>query len=193
MLGPSVLWCAVKEALGRNCTMGKDKAGKGTQQTRMDQFTAQSLGGTLPQEPPGPLNKEIEPTGTQILAAMEASGQTVKSQIAIMAVDVNLLRSDLRSPEAVWDWLELGDGDNAPRPQSGGTRERPTKTGGRQSTVRKTSRRRRATRNARVVVRSDGTLSMGGRCREHEEARRLVQSVTAEGSFRSSLPAWMMD
>ncbi|KAJ1165450.1 hypothetical protein NDU88_005878 [Pleurodeles waltl] len=76
--------------------MGKDKAGKGTQQTRMDQYTAQTLGGTLPQEPPGPLNKGSEPTGKQILAAIEASGQAVKSQIATMAVDVNLLRADLR-------------------------------------------------------------------------------------------------
>ncbi|KAJ1154854.1 hypothetical protein NDU88_007597 [Pleurodeles waltl] len=76
--------------------MGKDKAGKGTQQTRMDQYTAQTLGGTLPQEPPGPLNKASEPTDVQIMAAIEASGQAVKSQIAAMAVDVNLLRADLR-------------------------------------------------------------------------------------------------
>ncbi|KAJ1191942.1 hypothetical protein NDU88_001255 [Pleurodeles waltl] len=94
--GPSVLWCVVKETLGRSYTVGKDKAGKGTQQTRMDQYTAQTLGGTLPQEPLGPLNKGSEPTCAQILAAIEAPGQAVKSQIAAMAVDVNLLRADLR-------------------------------------------------------------------------------------------------
>ncbi|KAJ1207793.1 hypothetical protein NDU88_003183 [Pleurodeles waltl] len=52
--------------------------------------------------------------------------------------------------------------------------------GGVHSTLRRTSRRRRATRNARVIVHSDGTLSMDRRRREREEARRLVQSVTAE-------------
>ncbi|KAJ1213120.1 hypothetical protein NDU88_000759 [Pleurodeles waltl] len=76
--------------------MGKDKAEKGTQQTRMDQYTAHTMGGTLPQEPPCPVNKGSKPTGTQILATIEASGQAVKSQIAAMAVDVNLLRADLR-------------------------------------------------------------------------------------------------
>ncbi|KAJ1199803.1 hypothetical protein NDU88_003635 [Pleurodeles waltl] len=76
--------------------MGKDKVGKGAPQSRMDQYTEQTMGGSLQQEPPGPLNKGSEPTGTQILAAVEASGQAVKSQIAAMAVDVNLLRADLR-------------------------------------------------------------------------------------------------
>ncbi|KAJ1157746.1 hypothetical protein NDU88_010446 [Pleurodeles waltl] len=76
--------------------MCKDKTGKGTQQTRMDQYTVQTLGGTLPQEPPGPLNKGSEPTGAQALAAIEASGKAVKSQSTAMAVDVNLLRADLR-------------------------------------------------------------------------------------------------
>ncbi|KAJ1115762.1 hypothetical protein NDU88_003984 [Pleurodeles waltl] len=51
--------------------------------------------------------------------------------------------------------------------------------------MRWTSRRCRATRSARVVVASDGTLSMDGRRRERKEARRLVQSVTAEWSSRS--------
>ncbi|KAJ1129426.1 hypothetical protein NDU88_007796 [Pleurodeles waltl] len=54
------------------------------------------MGGTPAQERRGPLNKESETTSTQILAAIEASGQAVKSQIAAMAVDVNLLRADLR-------------------------------------------------------------------------------------------------
>ncbi|KAJ1119340.1 hypothetical protein NDU88_007526 [Pleurodeles waltl] len=60
--------------------------------------------------------------------------------------------------------------------------------GGVQSTLHRTSRRRRATRNSRVIVRSDGTLSMDRRHREREEARRLVQSVTAEISSRSGSP-----
>ncbi|KAJ1198388.1 hypothetical protein NDU88_002229 [Pleurodeles waltl] len=189
MLGPSVLWCVAEVALGRSCTMGKDKVGKGTQQTRMDQYTAQTLGGTLPQEPPGPLNKGSEPTGTQILAVIEASSQAVKSQIAAMAVDVNLLRADLRVVAehwAVWDWLELGDDDSAPRSRSRGTSERPTKMGGVQSTVRRTSRQRHAICSARVVVRSDGTLSMDGRRWEREEARRLEALTGYFGGNRTT-------
>ncbi|KAJ1170711.1 hypothetical protein NDU88_002584 [Pleurodeles waltl] len=116
--------------------MGKDKARKGTQQTRMDQYTAQTMSGPLPQESSCPLNKGSEPTGTQILAAIEASGQAVKSQIAAIAVD---------TPKAVWDWLERGCGDGTPRPQSGGVREQPAKMGKLQSALRQTTRRRRAT------------------------------------------------
>ncbi|KAJ1214121.1 hypothetical protein NDU88_001748 [Pleurodeles waltl] len=41
--------------------------------------------------------------------------------------------------------------------------------GGVQSTLRRTSRRRRATRNVRVIVRSDGTLSMDRRRPERDE------------------------
>ncbi|KAJ1172404.1 hypothetical protein NDU88_004251 [Pleurodeles waltl] len=54
------------------------------------------MSGPLPQECLCPSNKGSEPTGTQILAAIEASGQAVKSQIAAIAVDVNLLRADVR-------------------------------------------------------------------------------------------------
>ncbi|KAJ1083781.1 hypothetical protein NDU88_003936 [Pleurodeles waltl] len=47
-------------------------------------------------EPPGLTEKVCKPTGAQILAAIEASGQAVQAQIAYIAVDVNLLRADLR-------------------------------------------------------------------------------------------------
>ncbi|KAJ1132962.1 hypothetical protein NDU88_011263 [Pleurodeles waltl] len=92
------------------------------------------------------------------------------------------------TPEAVWDWLELGSGDGTPRPQSGGVREQPTKMGNIQSALSRTTRRRRATRSAKVIVRKDGTLSLDRRRQEQEEARLLVRSVTAEVSPGSGSP-----
>ncbi|KAJ1186070.1 hypothetical protein NDU88_002855 [Pleurodeles waltl] len=223
--------------------MGKDKARKGTQQTRMDQYTAQTIGGSLSQEPLCPLSKGSEPTGMQILAAIEASGQAVKSQIAAMsdlrvvaecsvateqhvtsmradidnlktpvaALEVKMRRLELRvkdaegretklkvlhagrshffqTPEAVWDWLELGDGGGTPGSQSAGVCEQPAKMGNIQSALRQTSRRRRAARCTKVILQSDGTLSLDRRHREREEARLLVKSVTAEVSTRSGSP-----
>ncbi|KAJ1177065.1 hypothetical protein NDU88_002329 [Pleurodeles waltl] len=76
--------------------MGKDRSSKGVQQTRMDQYTAQNAGGSLQKDSSGPTEKGAEPTGAQILAAFEASGQAVQTVIAAMAVNVNLLRADLR-------------------------------------------------------------------------------------------------
>ncbi|KAJ1180377.1 hypothetical protein NDU88_005598 [Pleurodeles waltl] len=63
---------------------------------RLDQYTAQSPGVSLQNDPPGPLEKGAEPTGAQIHAAIESSRQAMQTQIATIAVDVNLLRADLR-------------------------------------------------------------------------------------------------
>ncbi|KAJ1125817.1 hypothetical protein NDU88_004235 [Pleurodeles waltl] len=76
--------------------MGKDRANKGTQQTQMDQYIAQSSGVSLQKDPPGPLVKGAEPTGVQIPAAIESSSRAMQTQITTVAVDVNLLRADLR-------------------------------------------------------------------------------------------------
>ncbi|KAJ1173119.1 hypothetical protein NDU88_004960 [Pleurodeles waltl] len=76
--------------------MSKDRSNKGTQQTRMDQYTAHAAGESLQKDSPGPTDNGGEPTGAQILAAIEASGQAVQMQIAAMAVDVNLLRPEMR-------------------------------------------------------------------------------------------------
>ncbi|KAJ1083887.1 hypothetical protein NDU88_004042 [Pleurodeles waltl] len=76
--------------------MGKDRSNKDAQQTRMDQYTAQCAEGSVQKDSPGPTDKGGEPTRAQILAAIEASGQVVQTQIAAMAVDVNLLGADLR-------------------------------------------------------------------------------------------------
>ncbi|KAJ1158047.1 hypothetical protein NDU88_010743 [Pleurodeles waltl] len=62
----------------------------------MDQYTVQSSGVSLQKDPPAPLEKGAEPTGAQILAAIESSRQAMQTQIAAIAVDVNLLRADLR-------------------------------------------------------------------------------------------------
>ncbi|KAJ1161559.1 hypothetical protein NDU88_002043 [Pleurodeles waltl] len=43
--------------------MGKDRANKGTQQTRMDQYTAENVGVSLQKDPPATSEKGTEPTG----------------------------------------------------------------------------------------------------------------------------------
>ncbi|KAJ1151639.1 hypothetical protein NDU88_004419 [Pleurodeles waltl] len=75
--------------------MGKDRANKGTQQTRMDQYTEQNAGESLQKDPPATSRKGTEPTGAQILAVIESSNRATQTQIAAIAVDVNLLRADL--------------------------------------------------------------------------------------------------
>ncbi|KAJ1190401.1 hypothetical protein NDU88_007139 [Pleurodeles waltl] len=62
----------------------------------MDQHTEQSSGASLQKDPPGPLKKGAEATGVHILAAIESLQQAMQTQIAAIAVDVNLLRADLR-------------------------------------------------------------------------------------------------
>ncbi|KAJ1210567.1 hypothetical protein NDU88_005929 [Pleurodeles waltl] len=62
----------------------------------MDQYTAQSSGEGLQKDPPNALEKGAEPTGAQILAAIESLRHAMQTQIAAIAVDVNLLRADLR-------------------------------------------------------------------------------------------------
>ncbi|KAJ1087719.1 hypothetical protein NDU88_000884 [Pleurodeles waltl] len=97
------------------------------------------------------------------------------------------------TPEAVWDWLELGDGGGTLRSQSRGVREQPAKMGNIQFALRRTTRRRRAAQGTKVIERLDGTLSLDKRRWEWEEARLFVQSVTAEVSPRSGSPKRMVD
>ncbi|KAJ1084122.1 hypothetical protein NDU88_004275 [Pleurodeles waltl] len=66
------------------------------QQTRMDQYTAQGSGASLQKDSLRPPEKDAESTGAQILAAIESSRHAMQTQIVAIAVDVNLLRTDLR-------------------------------------------------------------------------------------------------
>ncbi|KAJ1100111.1 hypothetical protein NDU88_005200 [Pleurodeles waltl] len=157
--------------------MGKDRANKGTQQTRMDQYTAQNAGASLQKDPPGPSEKGAEPTGAQILAAIESSSRATQTQIAAIAVDVNLLRADLRNdgtgtPEFLWG-------------KSGGRLRGPEEV---RNAERRSTRCHCASRGSRVTVRSDGTLSLERRRQERKEAKLLVQTVTSEASSRSGSP-----
>ncbi|KAJ1152068.1 hypothetical protein NDU88_004846 [Pleurodeles waltl] len=79
------------------CIMGNDRVNKGTQQTRMDQYTAQNAGASLQKDPPATLEKGTEPTGAQILAAIESSSRATQIHIEAIAVDAKLLRADLRT------------------------------------------------------------------------------------------------
>ncbi|KAJ1218784.1 hypothetical protein NDU88_006358 [Pleurodeles waltl] len=77
-------------------TMGNDRVNKGMQQTRLDQYTVQNVGASVQKDPPATSDKGTEPTGAQILAAIESSSRAMQTQIAAIAVDVNLLTADLR-------------------------------------------------------------------------------------------------
>ncbi|KAJ1207839.1 hypothetical protein NDU88_003229 [Pleurodeles waltl] len=76
--------------------MGKDRANKGTQQTRVDQYTAQNPGANPQRESPATSAKGAEPTLAQILAAIKSSSRATQAQIAAIAVDVNPLIAGLR-------------------------------------------------------------------------------------------------
>ncbi|KAJ1217660.1 hypothetical protein NDU88_005253 [Pleurodeles waltl] len=52
----------------------------------------------------------------------------------------------------------------------------------------RSTRRCRAGQGGRVIVRSDGTLSLEHRRREQEKAKLLVQTVTSEAYSRSGSP-----
>ncbi|KAJ1185887.1 hypothetical protein NDU88_002673 [Pleurodeles waltl] len=62
----------------------------------MDQYTTQSAEGSLQKDSSGPIDEGGEHTRAQIVAAIEAFGQAVQTQIGAMAVDINVLRADLR-------------------------------------------------------------------------------------------------
>ncbi|KAJ1163598.1 hypothetical protein NDU88_004054 [Pleurodeles waltl] len=205
---------------------------------------------SLQKDSPGLLEKGAEPTGAQILAAIESSRQAMKTQIVAIAVDVNLLRADLRvvaersvatekqvtclqsemdtlkasvatleakthklearvedatvgmvqlqrqsfagvkrklkelgytcmllfpanlkvlhagrshffqSPEAAWDWLERNDVVGTPDFLVGESDRRTRGTAEVHTAPRRSTRRCRAGQGGRVIVRSDGTLSL---------------------------------
>ncbi|KAJ1181701.1 hypothetical protein NDU88_006903 [Pleurodeles waltl] len=54
--------------------------------------------------------------------------------------------------------------------------------------VRRSTRCHCASQGSRVIVRSDGTLSLERRRQEREEAKLLVQTVTSKASLRSGSP-----
>ncbi|KAJ1217514.1 hypothetical protein NDU88_005108 [Pleurodeles waltl] len=196
----------------------------------MDRYTVQNAGVSLPKDPPGPPERGAEPTGAQILAAIESSSRMTQTQIVAIAVDVNLLRADLRVVaerslateqkvtcmqsdvvtlkasvailEAQTRKLEacVEDAEGSvglfgaerwdrnagiPAGESGrrlrGAEEVRT-------AARRSTRCHRAGRGSRVIVRSDGTLSLERRRQEREEAKLLVQTVTSEASSRSGSP-----
>ncbi|KAJ1143790.1 hypothetical protein NDU88_010094 [Pleurodeles waltl] len=191
--------------------MGKDRANKETQQTRMDQYTAQSSEASLQMDHPGPLEKGAEPTGVQFLAAIESSSRATQTQIAAIAVDVNLLRSDLRvvaeCSVATGQQVTCMQSDVDTLKASVAILEAKTRkmevrvedaegeSGGRlretaevHTEVHRSTRRHRAGRGSRVIVRSDGILSLERWRQESEEAKLLVQTVTSEASSRSRSP-----
>ncbi|KAJ1209227.1 hypothetical protein NDU88_004605 [Pleurodeles waltl] len=62
----------------------------------MDQYTAQGFECESTKRSPKPLGEGCGTHQTQILAAIESSRHAMQTQIAAIAVDVNLLRTDLR-------------------------------------------------------------------------------------------------
>ncbi|KAJ1145225.1 hypothetical protein NDU88_011516 [Pleurodeles waltl] len=77
--------------------MGKYRMAKGAQRIQMDRFMAQHPGEGSQLKAGGLPGEVCKPSGAQILAEIKASRQAVQTQIAAIAVDVNLLRTDLRA------------------------------------------------------------------------------------------------
>ncbi|KAJ1193834.1 hypothetical protein NDU88_003130 [Pleurodeles waltl] len=174
--------------------MGKDRANKGTQQTRTDQYTAQNAGASLPKDPPDPSERGAEPTRAQILAAIESSSRATQTQIAAIAVDVNLLRDDLRvvAERSVATEQKCGTGWSRTMGQE---RRNPcgvewweTLRAGGSAYCSAQKYQMPLCQSWKPIVRSDGTLSLERRRQEHEEAKLLVQTVTLEVSSRSGSP-----
>ncbi|KAJ1137056.1 hypothetical protein NDU88_003469 [Pleurodeles waltl] len=141
--------------------MGKDGANRGTQQTRMDQYTAQNSGASLQKDPPGPMEKGAEPTGAQVLAAIESSS------------------------------LEPHDGTGTPEALHGESSGRPRGTAEVRTAARRSTRRHCISHGGRVIVRSNGTLSFERSKQECETkllAKLFVQTVTSETSVCSGSP-----
>ncbi|KAJ1127556.1 hypothetical protein NDU88_005955 [Pleurodeles waltl] len=131
-----------------------------------------------------------------ILVAIEASGQAVQTQIAAIAVDVNMLRTDLRAvakrpvatekQEVAWGWLELrGGGGSSLTPSARGGPGDVRRASDSMATTRRKSRQcRRDSTEARMIVRPDGFWSLEQRRQKREEARMLVEAVTSVASSR---------
>ncbi|KAJ1114732.1 hypothetical protein NDU88_002963 [Pleurodeles waltl] len=152
---------------------------KGTQQTHMDQYTVQGPGASLQKDPTSPSEKSAEPTGAQILAAIESSRHAMQTQISAIAVDVNLLRTDLR----VVAELSVATEKQVTCLQSGMDTLKSSVDVLEAQTHKLEARVEDA--EGRVIVRSDGTVNLERRRREREEAKLLVQTVTSEASSRS--------
>ncbi|KAJ1204463.1 hypothetical protein NDU88_008240 [Pleurodeles waltl] len=175
--------------------MGNDRSNKGAQQTRMDQYTAQSAGESLQKDSPGPTDKGGEPNGAQILAAIEASRQAVQTMVQLQRQSYIGVKQKLKEfsytymllypakfkvlhagpvhffqmPEAVWDWLELRTGEESPGIQCRGSLGGDPRRGDLQATAHRNNRCR--SRRNRVSVRPDGTLSLARKRQEREGAR----------------------
>ncbi|KAJ1157645.1 hypothetical protein NDU88_010350 [Pleurodeles waltl] len=93
-----------------------------------------------------------------------------------------------QSPEAAWDWLDRNDVAGRPDFLVGESDRRPRGTAEVHTAARRSTRRSRAGQGSRVIVRTDGTLSLESRRQEREEAKLLVQTVTSEASSRSGSP-----
>ncbi|KAJ1207737.1 hypothetical protein NDU88_003127 [Pleurodeles waltl] len=75
--------------------MGNDRSMRVAQQTKMDQFTAPSASGGLQSAEGEAQRGTIKPSGAQTLVAIEASGLVLQAKIEAIALDANLLRTDL--------------------------------------------------------------------------------------------------
>ncbi|KAJ1173875.1 hypothetical protein NDU88_005700 [Pleurodeles waltl] len=167
--------------------MGKERTASVTQKTKMDQFKTRNMGGGSQREPRWPTGEGCKPSWAQILAVIEASGQTVQAQIAAIAVDVNLLRVVLQvvAERSVATKQQRGRVTSRDPPRGRGHRDDQEVRVALATTQRKSRRQHHASQDTKVIVRPDGTLSLEQHRQEQEEARMLVESVTSTASSRT--------
>ncbi|KAJ1213711.1 hypothetical protein NDU88_001343 [Pleurodeles waltl] len=114
-----------------------------------------------------------------------------EQQVTCMQFDVDMIKAFvaiLESPETAWDWLERNDGTGTQESLRGESGGRLRETAEVRTVAHGSTRCHCAGRGSRVIVRSDGTLSLKRRRQKREEAKTVVQTVTSEASSCSGSP-----
>ncbi|KAJ1102297.1 hypothetical protein NDU88_007349 [Pleurodeles waltl] len=93
-----------------------------------------------------------------------------------------------QSPEAAWDWLERNDVEGTPDFLVGEIDRRSQGTAEVHTAARRRIHRRHAGQESRVIVRSDGTLSLEHRRQERKEAKLLCSNCHVGGILSLRVP-----
>ncbi|KAJ1209513.1 hypothetical protein NDU88_004891 [Pleurodeles waltl] len=121
------------------------------------------------------------------VTCLQSEMDMLKAPLAILEAKTDKLEAWVEDAEA-WDWLERNGVAGTPDFLVGESGRRPRGTAEVHTAARRSTRRCRACQRSRVIVRTDGTLSLDRQRQEREEAKLLVQTVTSEASFRSGSP-----
>ncbi|KAJ1092933.1 hypothetical protein NDU88_006043 [Pleurodeles waltl] len=109
------------------------------------------------------------------VTCLQSEMDTLKASVAILEAKTHKLEARVEDAEVAWDWLERNDVAGTPDSLIGESDRRPQGTAEVHTAARRSTRLHRAGRGSRVIVCSDGTLSLEHRIQEQEEAELLVQ------------------